>query len=763
MARIIHDANNIARTVATNNGADGRTILNGIVAPGSTVGVEGDFYIDTVTDLIYGPKDATGTPWGTGVSIVGTTGTAGDDGDSVSVAVATNTATEYTLTITSTPGDGTAATSFTTPNLLGTGGVASGTTLPTTTATTDELFYLTAIQGTNVIGLYRRLSGETNWTSVGGGTGLTTDQATALAALPQPFVQASSYTIGDLIARDTDILAANRNKVSGTAFVAANWDVVTSQDFQTLQELHRIFPVVPTDGPLSVNFLTGTETSFGFTSPTADFQLNPTEYALITVDGSPITPVIAVTNRAHNGVITIANSIPGLTAGGHTLTFQRQSEESYLDITAGVTEVDGDFHFRGNRFLLSNLPTTDPGVANTLWNDNGVPVLSGTRAPKPSTDAFSLTHQAPDGTQTFRLNINGFRRANDFNDDADVILDPGENLGNRLLAFITGTAVGNGDYGQGTGSTADATTGVIDIDTTNLLTLIVNVAGGVIQLDGKEISIESTTGASGFNEIRIAGIDPLIDLNIPRTGGAGEILFIRSQLEIETATGHTIVESSNESVGYGIGKHTVDIQTQIGTVTGTGNTTALGPSVPFKEILCTVAQLQAIQADSTLRDYTAIYNTTDGNVPTTAMAMSSPPPTEEPVTPPAPTTPAPPEPEPAPKSSFSPGFNSDVTVTTVGGEVTLGATLTTIGIVFVAPGSTSNNDPVIQIPVVDDDGATIPRPTAASTGTYTIDGVAPADSEAVITTAGEITLVEDGLSISWNDLGTSTITINITY
>ena len=764
MARIIHDANNIARTVATNNGADGRTILNGIVAPGSTVGVEGDFYIDTVTDLIYGPKDATGTPWGTGVSIVGTTGTAGDDGDSVSVAVATNTATEYTLTITTTPGDGTAATSFTTPNLLGTGGVASGTTLPTTTATTDELFYLTAVQGTNVIGLYRRLSGETNWTAVGGGTGLTPAQTTALAALPQPFVQASSYTIGDLIARDTDILAANRNKVSGTAFIAADWDVVTSQDFQTLQELHRIFPVVPTDGPLSVNFLTGTETSFGFTSPTADFQLNPTEYALITVDGSPITPVIAITNRAHNGVITIANSIPGLTAGSHTLTFQRQSEESYLDITAGVTEVDGDFHFRGNRFLLSNLPTTDPAVANTLWNDGGVPVLSGTRAPKPSTDAFSLTHNTTE-TETFRLNIDGFRRANDFNDDADLIIDPSEDLGDRLLAFLVGTAVGNGDYGVGTGSTADATTGVIDIDTTNLLTLIVNVAGGLIHFDGKEVSIDMSVGADTFNNIRIAGIDPLVDINIPRTGGAGEIIFIRSQLEIDTVIGHSTINSSNESVGYGIGKHNIDVQTQIGTVTGTGNTTALGPSVPFKEILCTVAQLQAIQASATLRDYTAIYNTTDGNVPATAMAMASPAPTQEPITPPAP-TPAPPEPEPLPATtaSFTPGFNSDVTVTTVAGEVTLSSGTTTLGIVFTAPGSTSNHAPTIQIPVVDEDGATIPRPTAITNGTYQINGVTQVGNTATIGTDGVIEFLSFGNSAtSWNVLGTSIITINITY
>ena len=628
----------------------------------------------------------------------------------------------------------------------------------------DQIFYNDKVYAA-IVALTPAPFNLVNWEVLGTGSSSSTGLTPAQEILiddntVQVFVQTSSYVIGDQIVRNGDLLVATANKASGVAFIAANWAPASAQNLRTIVELHE---VRPTEGPLTVIFTLGTETSFGYTSPSADFQLHPTDYDLITVDGTALTVEIAVTNRAHNGVVTIASAIPGLAAGSHALTFQKRTEESFVEVTAAVTEVDGDIHFLGNRFLAPNIPTTDPAVANVLWNDNGVPVLSGTRAPKPSTDAFSLTHQAPDGTQTFRLNINGFRRANDFNDDADVIIDPGENLGNRLLAFSSGTAVGNGDYGQGTGSTADATTGTIDIDTTNLLTLIVNVAGGIIQLDEKEISIESSTGASGFNEIRISGIDPLIDLNIPRTGGAGEIIFIRSELEIETATGHTIVESSNESIGYGIGKHTVDIQTQIGTVTGTGNTTALGPSVPFKEILCTVAQLTAILADPLLRDYTAIYNTTDGNVPSTAMAMASPIPTEEPVTPPTPTTPAPPEPEPAAKSAFTPGFNSDVTVTTVGGEVTLGETLTTIGIVFVAPDSTSNNEPTIQIPVVDDDGATIPRPTAASTGTYTIDGVAPADSQAVITTDGVITLVEGGLSMAWNDLGTSTITINITY
>jgi hypothetical protein len=60
-------------------GADGKTILYGIVNPTSE-GTDGDFYINTVTNYIFGPKSGT---WPTGTSLVGSSGPAGDDGRTV--------------------------------------------------------------------------------------------------------------------------------------------------------------------------------------------------------------------------------------------------------------------------------------------------------------------------------------------------------------------------------------------------------------------------------------------------------------------------------------------------------------------------------------------------------------------------------------------------------------------------------------------------------------------------------------------------------
>ncbi|MEM8589883.1 MAG: hypothetical protein AAGG65_17625 [Pseudomonadota bacterium] len=59
-------------------GIDGKTVLNGSVDPTGGIGADGDFYINTVTDTIFGPKAA--GAWGAGTSLVGPQGPAGADG-----------------------------------------------------------------------------------------------------------------------------------------------------------------------------------------------------------------------------------------------------------------------------------------------------------------------------------------------------------------------------------------------------------------------------------------------------------------------------------------------------------------------------------------------------------------------------------------------------------------------------------------------------------------------------------------------------------
>ena len=60
------------------NGTNGKTVLNGTVAPVSGTGTEGDFYINTTESKIYGPK--VGTNWGSGTSLKGAQGTPGTNG-----------------------------------------------------------------------------------------------------------------------------------------------------------------------------------------------------------------------------------------------------------------------------------------------------------------------------------------------------------------------------------------------------------------------------------------------------------------------------------------------------------------------------------------------------------------------------------------------------------------------------------------------------------------------------------------------------------
>jgi hypothetical protein len=59
-------------------GANGNSVLNGTVNPNLATGVDGDFYINTLTNEIFGPKSA--GVWPQGISLVGPSGLAGAPG-----------------------------------------------------------------------------------------------------------------------------------------------------------------------------------------------------------------------------------------------------------------------------------------------------------------------------------------------------------------------------------------------------------------------------------------------------------------------------------------------------------------------------------------------------------------------------------------------------------------------------------------------------------------------------------------------------------
>ncbi len=64
------------------DGTNGTTILNGTGAPASTTGNNGDFYLDTASTVLYGPKTNGAWP-GAGVSLTGTAGTNGQNGNTI--------------------------------------------------------------------------------------------------------------------------------------------------------------------------------------------------------------------------------------------------------------------------------------------------------------------------------------------------------------------------------------------------------------------------------------------------------------------------------------------------------------------------------------------------------------------------------------------------------------------------------------------------------------------------------------------------------
>ncbi len=70
---------------ALENKERGPSLLNGSGAPSAGTGIDGDFYLDTSSNDIYGPKTA--GAWGSGTSIIGPTGATGATGPTGPVGV----------------------------------------------------------------------------------------------------------------------------------------------------------------------------------------------------------------------------------------------------------------------------------------------------------------------------------------------------------------------------------------------------------------------------------------------------------------------------------------------------------------------------------------------------------------------------------------------------------------------------------------------------------------------------------------------------
>ena len=479
--------------------------------------------LGTATVTATGPDTAKAFALGIPAGLKGDKGDAGDDGNTITVTKARNTDddanvvtftssdTTVTPTIVTIPDgvDGTDATGS---------GIASGTTLPTTTATANEVFYLTATEGTNTAGLYVRASGTTTWTASGIGTGdqfanqqaledfiaskpdfradigagtsdlaLGTTATTALAgnsttdnvaetnsnqyytqaraslkadrdevippysattnygnnslvygddgihrslvdnnrgqlltnttnwrritfdagqfslllATPQEFSSASSYIINrSMIFRDGQLLIPNRNIVAGNAYVASEWSTVSSQRLTTLLELQG---VRPTQQLVNVVFDASSSLNFTYTTPSTDFKFDARDYDVITVGTTSLgTNPIRVTNKVGD-VYTIASAIPGVSAGDTvTITVQKRTAATFLEVVASIIEFDGDLDVLGTRIHIPNIPTSDPGIPDTLWLDNGVLVLSGFTAydDADARDAVDISHSGNTLTYT---------------------------------------------------------------------------------------------------------------------------------------------------------------------------------------------------------------------------------------------------------------------------------------------------------------------------------------------------------------------------
>lgn len=217
-------ATGAASTVTGPTGADGKTIRHGSGAPLSGLGVDGDFYLDTATNILYGPK--TSGAWGSGTSIIGATGAAGSAA-TITVGTTTTTGPTGSAAVTNSGNSSSAIFDFVIPQ---------GATGPTGIVSATSPITVTGPTGSQTIGI-NSASANTNSFVVQRDSSGNFSAGTITAALSGNATSATSATT--LSATSTSTGRATFSNTSGTTYSAVGKVFVQSTQ-----------PVSPASGDL---------------------------------------------------------------------------------------------------------------------------------------------------------------------------------------------------------------------------------------------------------------------------------------------------------------------------------------------------------------------------------------------------------------------------------------------------------------------------------------------------------------------------------
>lgn len=213
--------------IAGTNGIDGKSILNGTSNPDAVTGVDGDFYINTVTNTLFGPKVA--GAWSSGVSLVGpagsnaaVTGTAPIDITAGVVSLTdagittakladnvVNTAklADNAVTVSKLPAGATATT------FLRGDGTWTTIPAPTLAITTTEVMLNTKIDGAQLYAI------KGTFTTNGTSARVTINKPTGMTGYHSMIIQKDGKTFRNgILSFDTDV--ASDNVVTGNGFMS---------------------------------------------------------------------------------------------------------------------------------------------------------------------------------------------------------------------------------------------------------------------------------------------------------------------------------------------------------------------------------------------------------------------------------------------------------------------------------------------------------------------------------------------------------------
>ena len=535
-------------------GADGKTVRNGTSNPVSGTGMDGDFYINTATNTLFGPK-ANGA-WPSGVALVGPTGATGPQGiqGPTGATGAAGPAPSGTGLVTVTNG------SLQTPGAL-TGDVTTSAGGLTTTIgagkVTNSMLAGSIDLTSKVTGALPVANGGTGAATLTGyikGTGTTA--MTASASIPVADVLGAaplaSPTFTGIPAAPTATAGTNTTQLATTAFVTSAVSTANATNANGTSFSGGTTGLTPATASTGAVTLAGTLVGANGGTGVNNSGKTITLGGDLTTSGAFATTLVATATTNIN--LPTSGTLATL-AGSETLSNKTFTDINGLTIRRVYSSGNGNIGISPNSNTISSSTTGDgniiiganAGMVNTTGSNNITLGTNGLRYNNVGGSNIAVGANAMEKNTSGNQNVAIGQSALYYNQTGSNLTAIGYDAGAPDGSNLTNsTAIGNGARVTTNNTIQLGNTSVTNVNTSGTITAAGLVTTGNVAVNTNKFTVAGATGNTAVaGTLAVTGASTFTG---DVTSAGASISGFDAALNDQTGTSYTLTSADNGKV-----------------------------------------------------------------------------------------------------------------------------------------------------------------------------------------------------------------------